>query len=206
VKTTTLRRNTAAVLGIVGSLTIILAAITSSGASDTSLKVVDNKVDLVGRVTSAVATPEWSASKGVTTGSLTVTLSSGRVLNIVSGTLVGVNGDVAACDPVAATDTCVVLADMLGDAVVWFAFVQADVAAPDARTTLPGLVDMRDNGDFGVLPNGWQVPLATPVKRTCDSTPTLSLRDFINRYEGDKSSTIVSLETQSVVEVVCLEG
>ncbi len=204
--TATFRRRIAAVLGIVGSLSIILAAVTSSGESDTSLKVVDNKVDLVGRVTSAVATSEWSASKGVTTGSMTVTLSSGRVLNIVSGTLVGANGEVPVCDPLTTTEACVLLADMLGDAVVWFAFVQADVAAPDARTTLPGLVDMRDNGDIGVLPNGWQVPLATPVKRTCDSTPTLSLRDFINRYEGDKSSTIVSLETQSVVEVVCVEN
>jgi hypothetical protein len=206
VNTATFRRRIAAVLGIVGSLSIILAAVTSSGESDTSLKVVDNKVDLVGRVTSAVATSEWSASKGVTTGSMTVTLSSGRVLNIVSGTLVGANGEVPVCDPLTTTEACVLLADMLGDAVVWFAFVQADVAAPDARTTLPGLVDMRDNGDIGVLPNGWQVPLATPVKRTCDSTPTLSLRDFINRYEGDKSSTIVSLETQSVVEVVCVEN
>jgi hypothetical protein len=206
VNTATFRRKIAAVLGIVGSITIILAAVTSSGSSDTSLKVVDNKVDLVGRVTSAVATSEWSASQGVTTGSMTVTLSSGRVINIVSGTLVGAHGEVPVCDPLAADEACVVLADMLGDAVVWFAFVQADVAAPDARTTLPGLVDMRDNGDIGVLPNGWQVPLATPVKRTCDSTPTLSLRDFIDRYEGDKSSTIVSLETQSVVEVACVEG
>lgn len=204
--TATARRNAAAVLGIVGSLTIIFAAITSSGASETSLRVIDNKIDLVGRVTSAVATQEWSASKDVTTGSMTVTLSTGRVVNIVSGTLVGANGDVPVCDPLATSDTCVLLADMLGDAVVWFAFVKADATTPDARTTLPGLVDMRDNGDIGVLPNGWQVPLATPVKRTCDSTPTLSLRDFIDRYQGDGSSTIVSLETQSVVEVACLGG
>lgn len=204
--TTPIRRHAAAVLGIVGSLTIILAAIMSSGASDTSLTVVDNKVDLVGRVTSVVATQEWSAAEAVTTGSMTVTLSTGRVINIVSGTLVGANGEVPVCDPLITTDSCVLLADMLGDAVVWFAFVKADAAAPDARTTLPGLVDMRNNGDIGVLPNGWQVPLATPVKRTCDSTPTLSLRDFINRYEGNNSSTVVSLETQSVVEVVCLDS
>jgi len=206
VNTTPIRRHAAAVLGIVGSLTIILAAIMSSGASDTSLTVVDNKVDLVGRVTSVVATQEWSAAEAVTTGSMTVTLSTGRVINIVSGTLVGANGEVPVCDPLITTDSCVLLADMLGDAVVWFAFVKADAAAPDARTTLPGLVDMRNNGDIGVLPNGWQVPLATPVKRTCDSTPTLSLRDFINRYEGNNSSTVVSLETQSVVEVVCLDS
>ena len=204
--TTTVRRNVAAAIGIAGSLAIILAAVTSSGASETSLKVIANKVDLVGRVASAVATQEWSASEAVTTGSMTVTLSTGRVINIVSGTLVGANGEVPVCDPLVTTDSCVLLADMLGDAVVWFAFVKADTAAPGARTMLPGLVDMRDNGDIGVLPNGWQVPLATPVKRTCDSTPTVSLRDFINRYEGTKSSTIVSLETQSVVEVVCLDS
>ncbi|MCE2854199.1 MAG: hypothetical protein LW606_00675 [Ilumatobacteraceae bacterium] len=199
-----IRRNVAAVLGIAGSLAIVVASLASSRASDMSLTVIDNKVDLIGRVTSAVATQEWSSVGEVTTGLMTVTLSSGRVVNIVSGTLVGASGDVGKCDPSFVTEKCVLLADMLGDAVVWFVFVKADEVAPDSTLVLPGLVDMRENGDFGVLPNGWQVPLATPVKRTCDSAPTVSLRDFINRYAGAGSSSVMSLETQAVVEVVCV--
>ena len=202
--TTVLRRNFAAALGVAGSIAIVVASLTSRGTSKTSLTVVYNKIELAGRVTSAVTTQEWSTNTEMSTGSMTVTLSTGRVVNIVSGTLVGVNGDVETCDPTLGTDKCVLLADMLGDAVVWFTFVKADAELPDSRLTLPGLVDMRENGDFGVLPNGWQVPLATPVKRTCDSTPAVSLRDFINRYAGSRSLTMFSLDTQTVVEVRCV--
>lgn len=202
--TTVLRRNIAAAVGIAGSLAIVVASLTSRGTSETSLNVVENKVELAGRVMSAVATQEWSSNSEVSTGSMTVTLSTGRVVNIVSGTLVGANGDVEACDPTLGMDKCVLLADMLGDAVVWFTFVKADAELPDSRLTLPGLVDMRESGDFGVLPNGWQVPLATPVKRVCDVAPTVSLRDFINRHAGANASTTLSLETQTVVEVRCV--
>ncbi len=191
-------------LGIAGSIAVVFASLTSRGASDASLDVVENKVDLVGRVTASVATQEWSSNGDVSTGSMIVTLSTGRVVNIVSGTLVGVNGDVEACDLTLGTDKCVLLADMLGDAVVWFTFVKADAELPDSRLTLPGLVDMRENGDFGVLPNGWQIPLATPVKRVCDAAPTVSLRDFIDRHAGTNASTTLSLETQTVIEVRCV--
>ena len=168
-----------------------------------SLTVIYNKVDLIGRVTSAVATQEWSSVGEVTTGLMTVTLSSGRVVNIVSGTLVGASGDVGKCDPSFVTEKCVLLADMLGDAVVWFALVPADKVSGMQTLTLPGLVDMQANGDEGILRNGWVVKLATPVKRNCENADTSTLRDFITRFPDGASTSSMNLTTDNIVSVTC---
>jgi hypothetical protein len=112
-------------------------------------------------------------------------------------------GLITACTDLAKPNACVLLADMLGDAVVWFALVPSDALAGREFLTLPGLVDMQANGDEGILRNGWVVKLAAPVKRDCGDTATSSLRDFITRFPDQLSKIIVNLTTDNVVSVKC---
>jgi hypothetical protein len=152
-------------------------------------------VELVAVTTAIAATDNWSTVEGKTTGEATLTLDDGRQVTIFDGT----RGEISC----AALDTgCVVLADVLGDAVVWFALVDKDDEEGDLRLTLPALVDMRDGGDVGVLQNGWEVRLTQGVDRTCD-TETTSLRDFINKFAPDRSVTILDLIADEVTEVIC---
>jgi hypothetical protein len=126
-----------------------------------------------------------------------------RVLTVQEGTLAADYGSTSACTDFVKPNACVLLADMLGDAVVWFALVPSDALAGRELLTLPGLVDMRANGDEGILRNGWVVKLATPVKRECGDSPTSSLRDFITRFPDQLSKSIMNLTTDNVVSVKC---
>lgn len=152
-------------------------------------------VELVAVTMAITATDNWVAVGGKTTGEATLTLDDGRQMTIFDGT----RGEIT-CTSFDAG--CVVLADVLGDAVVWFALVDKDVEDGDLMLTLPALVDMREGGDMGVLQNGWVVPLTQGVDRTCD-TETTSLRDFINKFSPDKSATILDLIADEVTEVIC---
>ena len=109
------------------------------------------------------------------------------------------------CSNFTTPNACVLLADMLGEAVVWFAIVPADAANGTQFLTLPGLIDMQANGDEGILRNGWVVKLATPVKRLCEDVDTSHLRDFITQFPDDRSTSLVNLTTDNVVSVACVK-
>jgi hypothetical protein len=164
---------------------------------------VRHTVDLVASVNTVTVDANWKQD-GVTSGAVAqLSLDDTRVLTIPEGTLVDDYDAMAKCEDFTTPNACVLLADMLGDAVIWFALVPADKVAGMARLTLPGLVDMQSNGDEGILLNGWIVKLATPVKRICEKTDTTSLRDFITQFPDDASSSIVNLTTDNVVSVTC---
>lgn len=164
---------------------------------------VRHTVDLVASVNTVTADVNWKQD-GVTSGVVAqLSLDDTRVLTIPEGTLVDDYDAMAKCEDFTTPNACVLLADMLGDAVVWFALVPADKVAGMQTLTLPGLVDMQSNGDEGILRNGWIVKLATPVKRICEKTDTTSLRDFITQFPHDASSSIMNLTTDNVVTVTC---
>jgi hypothetical protein len=134
---------------------------------------VRHTVDLVASVNTVTADVNWKQD-GVTSGAVAqLSLDDTRVLTIPEGTLVDDYDAMAKCEDFTTPNACVLLADMLGDAVVWFALVPADKVAGMQTLTLPGLVDMQSNGDEGILRNGWIVKLATPVKRICEKTETM---------------------------------
>lgn len=145
----------------------------------------------------------WSVSGGETTAAMRIALDDLRTLTIPAQTLAHAGDLVPACTSFDMARSCVFVADMLGEAVVWFALVPADRVRGTERLTLPGLVDMRSNGDEGVLANGWVVPLATPVTRTCGDLDTSNLREFIVRFGGEDSRSIVDLVRDEVVRVQC---
>jgi len=178
--------------------------VTRDSSSDISVTQTLHKIDLVASVDSINVDSAWSQENGVTRGgAMRLSLDDLRVLTVQDGTLTAEYGSVPACSDFAKPNACVLLADMLGDAVVWFALVSSDALAGQEFLTLPGLVDMQANGDEGILRNGWVVKLATPVKRECGDVTTSSLRDFITRFPDQLSKTIVNLTTDNVVSVKC---
>ncbi len=189
-------------------LAVLVTAITLFATRDSSSNISVtqklHKIDLVASVNSINVDSAWSQENGVTSGgAMRLSLDDLRVLTVQDGTLSAEYGSIAACTDFAKPNACVLLADMLGDAVVWFALVPADAIAGQGFLTLPGLVDMQANGDEGILRNGWVVKLATPVKRECGDVSTSSLRDFITRFPDQLSKTVVNLTTDNVVSVKC---
>lgn len=169
------------------------------GASQTS-----HKIDLVASVNSINIDSTWSQEGNTTRGgAIRLSLDDLRTLTILDGTLVDDYKSLTACTNFVDPNACVLLADMLGDAVIWFALVPAGASNGREFLTLPGLVDMQANGEEGILRNGWIINLAAPVKRECGDMVTSSLRDFITRFPDQLSQAIVSLTTDNVVSVKC---
>ena len=182
----------------------ILLVATRNSSSEISVNQTLRKIDLVASVNSINVDSTWSQESGVTRGgAMRLSLDDLRVLTVQDGTLTANYGSIPACTDFVRPNACVLLADMLGDAIVWFALMPADVMAGREFLTLPGLVDMQANGDEGILRNGWVVKLAAPVKRECGDVTTSSLRDFITRFPDQLSKTIVNLTTDNVVSVKC---
>ena len=196
------RRILAVLLAVLVAVTFYLA--TRDSSSQISVSQTLHKIDLVASVDSINVDSTWSRESGVTRGgAMRLSLDDLRVLTVQDGTLTAEYEPIPTCTDFTKPNACVLLADMLGDAVVWFALVPSDALAGQEFLTLPGLVDMQSNGDEGILRNGWVVKLATPVKRECGDVSTSSLRDFITRFPDQLSKTVVNLTTDNVVSVKC---
>ena len=117
-----------------------------------------------------------------------------RVVRIVPGTL----GEID-CDELEVPNRCAVFADMLGDAVVWFAILPQ---APRATVELPPIIDLNDG--LAVFDSGWRIPYAPVIERECDGEDIPTFSDFLRRF-GPDSVTIVDLETRQVTAVRCGE-
>lgn len=153
-------------------------------------------VSYTASVITVQADPNWAVKDGLTTGTARLAMDDGRTLYIAEATL----GEVSCTDYVT-PNACILLAEMLGDAPVWFALTPATGDEPLSRLALPPVVDMLNDGDDAVLSNGWVVPLATPTKRVCDSATT-SLREFIERFGVDMEVSL-NLATDEIDTVTC---
>jgi hypothetical protein len=175
-------------------------SLTSGGSSTPTALPTTHNVELVAVATSLAAQEGWQISSNKTVGNATLALDDGRVIEILEGT----PGEIT-CTNLTAPSTCVLLADMLGGGVVWFALVPVDENAESSQKvlTLPPLVDMLNGGSLGVLQNDWIVKLGNGVKRTCDSeSDTANLREFITKF-SENSYTVLDLIKDEVTEVVC---
>lgn len=193
-------------IGIAIAALFLGNGIYASLSNDETLTPTDvlHKIDLVASVNSINTDVGWSQEGGTTSsGAMRLSLDDLRVLTIAEGTLVDDYDAVPACTNFTTPNACVLLADMLGEAVIWYALVPADSVNGLQYLTLPGLIDMQANGDEGILRNGWVVKLATPVKRECGDKDTTSLRDFITQFPDELSTSLVNLTTDNVVSVSC---
>lgn len=191
-----LTRRFALALGIPVLAALLWWVIALRGGNNSSMVQRPHFVSYVASVVTVQADPNWAVKDGMTTGTARLALDDGRTMYIAEATL----GEIA-CTDLSTPNACVLLAEMLGDAPVWFALTPANGDEPLARLLLPPVVDMLNDGDDAVLANGWVVPLATPTKRDCD-TATSNLREFIERF-GAEMEVSLDLGTDEIDVVRC---
>ena len=179
------------------AIAVVAANVAFGGAASDSVEVRRN-LDSFASIMTWEDDSGWTVVNGESTGSVVLQLDDGRRVVIAAGT----PGEVS-CDERAIPATCILLADMLGPGVVWFSIVAAD-DTESRNLGLATLVDMVDDGARGVLANDWVVPLANGVVRTCAGEETTrTLRQFIERYAQRGIRTVLDLDRDEVVEVVC---
>ena len=155
--------------------------------------VVERQIDMIAPVATITQADEFRIGRdGTTSGYLDLTLDTERVVRVAPGTL----GEIS-CRELDVPNGCVVLADMLGDAVVWFAILPQ---APGATVELPPIVDLQDGE--AVLTNGWRIPYAPVIERECGDEDIPTFSEFLRRF-GPDSVSIVDLETRQITAAVC---
>ncbi|MEO7370312.1 MAG: hypothetical protein ABIZ69_05590, partial [Ilumatobacteraceae bacterium] len=139
------------------------------------------------------ADPGFAMVDGVSSGDMHLALDATRTMVVKAGT----PGEIT-CSKLAEINQCVVAADLLGDAVVWFSLVPNPQRA---SMLLPGVTEVhKDN--WLLLSNGWEVARNEVVERNCD---TAGLDDFVRQFGGPLSTSTFSFEQQEIVQVTCLE-
>ena len=159
--------------------------------------LIERKIDLISPVQRIERSDDFAiGDDGVTTGTLDAVLDENRVVRVVAGT----PGSIT-CESLGDENGCVVLADLLGEAVVWFAVLPR---GPRDTVELPPIIDLQDG--YALFGNGWQVRYETVIdrERGCPGKDIPSFSDFLRRF-GPDSITQVDLETQKVAAVVCGE-
>jgi hypothetical protein len=184
-----------AAFGAIVALALVARAVLPESKAETAPAEgpPERRVDFVSLVYSVERTPDFRITGGTVAGAMDLVLDGQRTMRIVEGTL----GDVS-CDQLDELNACAVVADLLGDAAVWFALVPAS----STRIETAPIVELVDGG-LARLGNGWLIRHAGVVDRQC-SAETRSLTDFIERF-GPGSTTIVDISTQRVIAVRCAE-
>lgn len=156
-------------------------------------EVTEHRIDLVLPVFTIQADPGFAMVDGVASGEMRLALDATRTMVVKPGT----PGEIT-CGRLAEVNQCVVAADLLGDAVVWFSLIPNPQRA---SLLLPGITQVRKE-NWVLLSNGWEVARGEVVERNCD---TAGLEDFVRQYGGDLSTSTFSFEQQEIVEVTCRE-
>ncbi|MGB0112372.1 MAG: hypothetical protein WBP59_04055 [Ilumatobacteraceae bacterium] len=185
-----------AAVGAMALLALLVRAVfveDDSIATVIEATVVERQIDLIEPVVAVTQADEFEVGRNrVTSGFLDLTLDTGRVVRVAPGTL----GEIS-CTDLDTENSCVLLADMLGDAVIWFALLPQ---APRATVELPPIVDLQDGQ--AVFDNGWLIPYAPVIERDCGDEDLPTFGDFLRRF-GPDSTSVVDLETGVVTTVRC---
>ncbi|MFZ9482453.1 MAG: hypothetical protein ACO3AV_06110, partial [Ilumatobacteraceae bacterium] len=89
------------------------------------------------------------SADGTTSAEIELNLTANRLMTIPPET----PGEIT-CEKAPRRGDCVVVADLLGEAVLWFAVIDGNGRSP---IVLPGVVEMLDNRMVR-LANGWELP------------------------------------------------
>lgn len=183
-----------AAVGAVAALGLLASAV--FGGDDSLEAVVDpdpieRSIDVMEPIVSVERSLDFGLDR-TTTGYLDVSLTDDRLMRITPGTY----GEIS-CEELDQPNRCAVLADTLGDAVIWFSIMPL---APRNTVELPPIIDL-DDGD-AVFDNGWRIPYAPVIERECNGEDFPSFGDFLERY-GPQSITILDLETREVIAARC---
>ncbi len=167
---------------------------------DTGVKLVtpskpatdEHRVDIVALVYAVTADANFAMVNDRSMGEMRLVIDGTRTMVIPDNT-----PGVISCHRQAELAKCVVAADLLGEAVLWFELIDAE---PRATVVLAAVREIRDDG-FVLLANGWEISHASVVERVC-ADDTSSLTDFIRKY-GDRSTSTFDFDRQQIVKVTC---
>ena len=156
----------------------------------------ERRIDLIAPVIAQLPSDDFTVGDdGTTIGYLDLLLPGDRTMRIAPGT----PGEVT-CDAFEQFNACGVFADVLGDAVVWFALVpQTDGATAE----LPPVVDLEEG--YAVFENGWRIAYPAVIDRECGDVDIPTFSDFLEEY-GPRSVSIVDLNLQQVTAVRCVSS
>lgn len=164
---------------------------------DESGNLIPRRVDLIEPVAFVVPSPDFAIGEdGLSVGFVDAVLDGDRTARVVPGT----PGEVR-CENFDEPNRCVLIADVLGDAVVWFALLPR---GPRDTVELPPIVDLQDG--YAQFVNGWELLYAPVIERDAETCgdDVVSFSDFLRRY-GPGSTTVVDLEARQVTSVICGE-
>lgn len=186
----------AAVGGVVG-LFFLLTTIFATrgaieGAADGPVPVEIHAIDFVDLVFSSRNEAFEVNTDGVASNDTELIIDGSRSLRIVAGT----PGEML-CPRFPEVGACAVVADLLGEGVVWFALIPTG----NARTVDLPAIDTLDDG-LATLVNGWQVRFAPVLDRRCPDEEFTSYREF-RELLGDDFTSVFSIDDRRLTAVEC---
>ena len=187
-----------AVVGLFFLLSTIFATrevIESDGGDGAAVQI--REIDFVDQVFSAT-NPRFRVGRdGLAANATELVIDGQRRVRVVSGT----PGE-EHCDVHGPPGSCAVVADLLGEGVVWFALV------PDGTGTTVELpaIDVLEDGE-ATLVNGWRLPYAPVLDRRCrdedgEDVEFSSYREF-REIMGDDFTSIYDTVERRLVAVEC---
>lgn len=176
--------------------------VTGPSNRDADGNLIKRRIDVISTIERIERSEDFEVGPdGRTVGVLDAVLDPEglRIMRVAPGT----PGEIS-CRSLSLPNRCAVLADVLGDAVVWFAILPK---APRETVQLPPIVDLQDG--YAIFENGWEISYPPVIERdtdrrnaTCAGEDIPTFSDFLRRF-GPNSTTIVDLATQEVSEVRC---
>jgi len=182
---------------LAGVAVLALVVYTVFGSDDSVAEVTDQvplerRIDLVSAVFSAEPDAGFQIGEdGRTRENLDLVLDLERRVHIVEGTY----GEIT-CEELDQIGKCAVIADLLGDAVIWFSVVP--LRGSDT-VEMPAIIEL-DEG-MATLENGWRVPYAPVLERQCPRDYG-SFREMLDEVGTDFTS-IYDLGDGEITDVVC---
>ncbi len=186
-----------AVVGLFFLLSTIFAAREVIDGDGGPAGPMPHRIDFVDQVFSS-RNPDFRISDdGLTVGDTEFVIDRTRVLRVVADTPAENH-----CPAFGQLGACAVVADLLGDGVVWFALVPMG----ENRTVDFPAIDILEDG-YAHLVNGWQLRYAPILDRRCQDAQGLdvefaSYREFRDLL-GDDFTAVFSLDTQRLEAVEC---
>ena len=153
---------------------------------------IQRKIEFASWIYLVDSSEDFAVVNGTVQGSADLVIDGQRTMHVYAGTR-GSN----TCTDYKVPGACAVLADLLGDAVVWFALVPMQTGF---KVTAPPIVDVLDGG-YALLQNGWVVKMPEEVERRCQQE-TSSLSEF-RRLFGPGSTSIIDVSEQKLTIVEC---
>ena len=163
-------RFVAVVAALAGLALLINAAVADQDALTAVLEpeIPDRRIDLIAPVLFTESSDDFRiGSDGLTRGYIDFILDDRRVMRAAPGTI----GEIE-CDGIDDLSQCAVFADLLGDAVIWFAVLPT---SERATVELPPIVDLEDG--YALFENGWQIAYPPVIERFCDGEDIVSFSD-----------------------------